>query len=103
MNDFSTIRLIHGELTLTNAEFKEFEKGDAVWGCDTDPDIVKTWDISQKDEAKAELAKHRCKYSRSDQLHFIDEWALDYCLCDEEGEFLSGSDFDLAEEIPADE
>lgn len=95
---YNTIRLMHGELTLTNAEYKRFEKGDSIWGYDTDPEIVKTWNIEQKSEAKAELAEHRCSYRGNEHLHYIEEYALEYCLCDEDGEFIEGSDFDLAEE-----
>lgn len=44
-------------------------------------------------EAKAELAKYRCEY--------YDGWAIEYALeyfeADEDGEFVEGSDYELAE------
>lgn len=96
---YNTIHLMHGEITLTNDEFKKFNKGDSIYGYDTDPEIVKTWSIEQESEAKKELAKYRCSYKSNGHLHYIEEYSLDYCLCDEDGEFVEGSDFELAKEI----
>lgn len=37
------------------------------------------------------------------ELTYIDEWALEYCECDEDGEFVEGSDYDMADEEIDDE
>lgn len=95
---FNTILLIRGFAQLTEQEFKKFSKGDTIWGTDSNPEELKRWDISQKEEAKAELEKYRCSYEQSTVCR-IEEYALEYCKTNEEGEFEEGSDYDLAEEI----
>lgn len=94
---FNTIILRHGYARLTDSEYKKFETGDTIWGDNSNPEEIRRWDIGQKEEARKELAKYRCEYSKN-YLHDIEEYALEYCECDEDGEFLEGSDYDLAEE-----
>lgn len=95
---YNTIILKKGEGRYTRNEWKKFEKGGTIWGCDENPEELKRWSGDQKEEAQAELAKYRCKYSKGVELYYAEEYALDYCECDEDGEFTFGSDFDLAEE-----
>lgn len=95
---FNTIILKKGEEKLTRSEWKKFEKGDTIWGDCSSPEELARWDVSQDNEAKAELAKYRCSYKEDGQLFKITEYALEYCECDDDGEFYQGSDFDLAEE-----
>ena len=45
-----------------------------------------------------ELAKYKCEYKESGGCYSIKEFALMYCECDEDGEFVEGADFDMAEE-----
>lgn len=94
---FNTIILIRGFAQLTNNEFKKFSKGDTLWGINSDPVEFKRWDISKKEEAQAELAKYRCTYEES-TVWKIEEYALEYFQADENGEFVQGSDYDLAQE-----
>lgn len=95
---FNTIILKKGEARLTRSEFKSFEKGDTIFGCDSEPEELKRWSSDQKEEAQAELEKYRCRYFKGAELYYAEEYALEFCECDEEGEFISGSDYDLAEE-----
>lgn len=95
---YNTIILKKGFATLTNNEMKKFEKGDTIWGVDRDSEELKRWNIDQEDAAKAELAKYRCSYSSNGVLTDIEEYALEYCKCDEDGEFIEGSDYDLADD-----
>lgn len=97
---YNTIILKKGTAFLTNkTEMKHFSKGDTIWGNDSYPEEIKRWNVEQKNEAEAELAKYRCYYDNDGETTTIKEYALEYCDCDEEsGEFLEGSDFDLAEE-----
>lgn len=97
-NEFNTIILKKGELTLTENKFKNFEKGDTIFGENSTPKELKRWSIEQKDEAKKELEKYRCTYRQPFSEHVIEEYALEYCECDEDGEFVQGSDYDLAKE-----
>lgn len=92
---FNTIILKKGYARLTNKEYKGFSKGDTIWGIDRNPEELKRWNIEDKEEAEKELAKYRCTYSGGN-LWDIEEYALEYCECDEEGEFVEGSDYDLA-------
>lgn len=94
----NTIILKHGYARLTNAEMKSFEKGDTIFGENAAPEELKRWSIEQKEEALKELEKHSCTYIKDVQLTTISEYALEYCECDDDGEFVSGSDYELAEE-----
>ena len=94
---FNTIILKKGSTILTNAEYKGFQAGDTIWGNDYNPVEIRRWGMDDAEAAKAELAKYRCKYDDDGQLHRIEEYAIEYCECDEDGDFVEGSDFDLAE------
>ena len=105
MTTYNTIILLHNSASLTRQEWRSFQEGDLVLGADTNPTELKRWSIEQADEAKAELAKYECSYitNSNPSLVFIDEYALEYCLTDEDGEFIEGSDFDLAPKAESDE
>lgn len=94
----NTIILLKGEALLTRDEYKKFSKGDTIWGIDRTPEEIRRWNIEQKQEAKEELEKYACTYHENAETWSVEEYALDYCECDEEGEFVQGSDFDLAVE-----
>lgn len=94
----NTIILLKGETLLTRSEYKKFSKGDTIWGIGREPEEIKRWNIEQEQEAKEELAKHICTYHENIETWSVEEYALEYCECDEEGGFIQGSDFDLAEE-----
>ena len=95
----NTIILKKGEFTRqTKTEFNKFNKYDTIIGENSDPEELMRWGIEQEDEAKAELAKYRCEYEWSNNLFYATEYALEYCECNEDGEFVQGSDFDFAEE-----
>lgn len=91
------IRLLKGTCRVTTEELKKFKNGDAILGNDTDPEELKRWSIEQEEEAKKELAALRCRYARyNEHLTDVDEYALEYFKADESGEFVEGSDFELA-------
>lgn len=94
----NTIILLKGEALLTRGEYKRFAKGDTVWGENSDPEELNRWGVEQEQEAKEELAKYACIYHNNAESWSIEEYALEYCECDEDGEFLWGSNYDLAEE-----
>lgn len=90
----NTIKLAHNDAILTKAELKKFKKGDLIWGDDQNPKTLKTWSIEDEDDALEELKRHRCSYDGNR----IEEWALEYCETNEDGEFVEGSDFKFAKE-----
>ena len=94
----NTIVLKKGFARLTDREYKSFSKGDTIFGNNSNPTEIKRWCMDQEDAAKAELKKYKCSY-RYGYLWDIEEFALEYCECDEDGEFVQGSDYDFAEEI----
>jgi hypothetical protein len=95
----NTIILKHCEIRLTREEFKGFKKGNTICGEDEYPvEELKRWSIEDQQEAIEELSKYRCKYTEDGSLYNIEEYALEYCECDEDGEFIQGSDYDLAPE-----
>lgn len=78
----NTIILRHGRSEITN-------KGESIFGVDSD--------------ALAELAEHRCTYRElttfiGSTVLQADEWALEYCAYDEDGDYVGGSDYELAAE-----
>lgn len=95
---FNTIRLLKGYATLTRKEYGYFEKGDTISGLDSNPVEVARFDISEESKALEELRKHHCEYRRGLEDYFIEEYALEYCACDSDGDFLEGSDYEFAEE-----
>ena len=95
----NTIILKHCEIRLTREEFKGFKKGNTICGEDEYPvEELKRCSIEDQQEAIEELSKYRCKYTEDGSLYNIEEYALEYCECDEDGEFIQGSDYDLAPE-----
>lgn len=76
---FNTIILLRGEAGLTNStEMKRFEKGDIIWGVDSEPEELKRWSIDQKEEAEKELEKYRCSYRSNGHMTWVVEYALDF-------------------------
>ncbi len=98
MTTYNTIILLGNKASLTRSEWKKFEEGDLILGIDVSPTELKRWSIEQEDEAKAELAKYECSYvtDSNPSLVFVEEYALEYCLNDDDGEFIEGSDLVFA-------
>ena len=94
----NTIILWSNEQRLTHDEYKIFSKGDTIWVKDDTPKVVKRWRMDEVEEAKRELSQYRCCYEKDGLLYNVTEYALEYCVCDEDGNFVCGSDYDLAEE-----
>ena len=94
----NTIRLVYGSGNCPMRHWmKDVQPGDAIFGIDNDAEVLKTWSISDETAAKAELANLRCTYQELGGTMFYSEYALEYCECDDDGEFICGSDFWLAE------
>lgn len=94
------IRLLKGEEILSYREYQNFEEGDTIWGNDSDAEELKVWEGKDKEEAKKELEKYKCSYlwgGGDGNIKYIEEYALEYYLADEDGEFYQGSNYDLAE------
>lgn len=93
---YNTIILLHGTGEIA-------AKGDAIFGIDSNAQEIQRWPIGQKADAMAALAEHRCIYREASTFTGsaviqADEWALEFCECDEDGEYITGADYDLAEE-----
>lgn len=99
---FNTIILQKGEARLTTGEHKSFNKGDTIWGNDRETEEIKRWPIEQEQSAREELKKHTCTYKEDIALYNVEEYALEFCECNEDGEFVEGSDYELAEEAVKD-
>lgn len=94
---FNTIILKKGEASLTENEYKKFAKGDTIFGNNSEPEEVKRWNIEDKEVAEKELSNYSCEYIEHVNSWSVKEWALEYCECDEDGDFIQGSDYNLAE------
>ncbi len=51
----------------------------------------------RKEKALDALKKYKCSYQESNGMYDIEEYALEYFDSDEDGEFVAGSDYDIAE------
>ena len=95
------IRLLKGEGRYQRKAFEEnFSQGDTIFGDNCEPIELARWNIEDKEEAEATLAKYQCEYNYGElqNTYYVTEYGLEYCDCDEDGEWEAGSDFDLAEE-----
>ena len=98
MTNFNTIILLQNQASLTRPEYENFNEGDLILGVDIDPTELKMWPIEQEQEARAELAKYNCSYitDSNPNLVFVEEYALMYCNCYDDGEFIEGANFVFA-------
>ena len=97
MSYYNTIRLLKGTAFLTTREYKNFEPGDTIWGNDSDAEEISRWNEDEKEKALDALKKYKCSYQESNGMYDIEEYALEYFDSDEDGEFVAGSDYDIAE------
>lgn len=96
---YNTIRLLKGERQYQCKTFEEnFTKGDTIFGDNCEPIELVRWNIEDKNAAEAALARYNCEYDYGglQRTYYVTEYALEYCDCDEDGDFISGSDYDLA-------
>lgn len=93
-------RLLKNEARLTKEELKGFEKGNLILGNDEYPEEMKRWTGEGcREKALEELGKFNSSYYMGDQLTYITEYAIETYEADEYGEFLEGSDYDIAEPV----
>lgn len=95
---YNVIRLLRGKERLSRLEYRKFQEGDTIFGEDSSPTEIKRWSIDDEDKAKKELSKYRCSCSRGICIYDVEEYGLEYCKYDDNGEFVSGSDYILAKE-----
>lgn len=103
---YNTIRLLKGEERVPRRFFENgFSKGDTIFGDDCEPVEIARWKAEDKEEAEAALAKYKCEYHYGElqNTYYVTEYCLEYCDCDEDGEFVEGSDYDMADEEIDDE
>lgn len=96
----NTIILRKGTAMWTKNEMKrKFFEGCTVFGADAEPDEIERWsvELNGMKEAANELQKYKCSYYDRGDLCFIEEYALEICECDADGEFVCGSDYIFAE------
>lgn len=96
---YNTIKLLKGEGNITKKDFENFEAGETIFGDNAEPVELARWVAEDEEDAKAALAKHNCtvSYGELQKTYYIEEYALEYCTCDKDGDFIEGSDYDLAE------
>lgn len=97
----NTVILKKYEAGLTNREYKEMNYRLCVEGYEGKE--LARWNIEDIDIAKKELAKYKNKRWTNGSVWDIEEYALEYCECDEDGEFIAGSDYDIAKDENPDE
>lgn len=95
----NTLRLLRGKAFYTDKEYKKFQKGDTIFGIDSNPAELGRWDISQKENAFEELMKHKCLYLTGGNNNMAEEYALEIFKSDEDGDWISGSDFFLSDQF----
>lgn len=65
-------------------------------GFDPEPQELQRWPISQKAEAVEKLASLRCTIDTTGFYSDIEEYALEYVSCDDDGEFICSDGYDFA-------
>lgn len=99
-SNFNTIIFKKGYKILTREEFRNFDKGDTIWGKDASPEILKYYSMGRIDEAKKALEDCYCKYKYfpSSGCYVIYEYVLEYCECNKYRDFIDGSTYEFAKE-----
>lgn len=93
-------RLLKSEARLTKEELKGFEKGNLITGNDVNPEELKRWTGEGcREKAMEELKKFNSSYYMGEQLADTTEYAVETYEADEDGDFLEGSDYDIAEPV----
>lgn len=95
----NTIILQKGTACLSKMEYKKFEKGSLIFGENSNPDEIARYSIKEEERAKIELSKYRCEYRKLKEDWYVEEYALEYCELDEDGDFVQGSNYDFASEV----
>ena len=72
----------------------EDEIFNALFGNNSDPVEIARFD--NNDDAMAELRKHKCEIWESGSVWRVSGYAVEAFEADDDGEFLSGSDYDMA-------
>ena len=95
---FNTIILKKGYEILTDKEHGNFETGGTIWGENAYSEELNRWPIECKEEAQRILAGYRSsyEYDKGQNRWYIEEYALEFCETDDDGEFVEGSDYELA-------
>ena len=65
-------------------------------GFDPEPQELQRWPISQKDEAMKKLSSLRCTIDTTGFYSDIEEYALQYVACDDDGGFICSDGYDFA-------
>lgn len=87
----NTIMLVKGEIPMSQAGYEKYERGDLFNEDFYEKEEIKRWKIEDKAEAHKELEKYSYEY---DSHHgFLTDYVLEYCMCDDEGEFIEGSSY----------
>ena len=86
-----------GTAYISSIEYTKFHKGDTLWGSNSNAKEIKRWSIEQEKDAIKELTNYHCEYRKMIASYFITEYALEFCECNDEGEFIQGSDYKLAD------
>ncbi|MDO5564932.1 MAG: hypothetical protein Q4F88_06870 [Eubacteriales bacterium] len=94
------IILVKGFANLTKREYTKFKKGDTIYGNDSEPKELQRWNETDENDALKELEKYHCVYDtrNSDGFTTIQEYALEWFDCDDDGEFISSSGYKFADE-----
>lgn len=95
---YNTIILYKGEAELTKFE-KNFEKGGTTSGYFGYCEEIGRWSIEEKEEAMQELKKYNCTYNIGYPLSYVEEYILEFCETDEDGDIVDGSDIVFADPV----
>lgn len=93
----NTVRLLKGHEFVKNGELETFVEGSTIFDDGVDAIELKRWDIDDVEDARDALDALSCEADTGEQLTEITEYALEFFNSDDDGEFISGSDYSLAE------
>lgn len=86
----SIIRLLKGEIKMSEKDYENFQKGSAIHGSDALE--LSRWCMDDEEDARRELNQYRCRYHKLRGWVYIEEYALEFlsdskstfCLAEEE-------------------
>lgn len=92
----NTIILAKAEANLTKREYQEYTFGSLLIDGDWIEEITR-WKTKDERKAIEALKETQCIIWKHIEHYEIVEYALIYCTCDEDGNFIEGSDYTFAE------
>lgn len=92
----NTIILKHGAGNVPCEKFNRFSMGDTIFGTNANPVEICRWGIDEELYALKTFVALSSKYRLFDTHWYIEEYALEYCECDKDGNIIETCGYDVS-------